>query len=89
MEKIPGPAEPVRPLRPCSEQKSCYLWSKACDFSVLVRPVIVRLRFFSNGRTNLDLLPPPLNSLSTAAFKDDIDEMCSVMSLEKNLVFCL
>ena len=57
---VSGPAEPVRPLRPWSDQKSCYLWSKPCDFSVLVGPIIVRLRFFSNGRTNLELLPPPL-----------------------------
>ena len=40
--------------------KSCHLWSEPCNFSVQVGPIIVRLRFFSNGRTNLDLLPPLL-----------------------------
>ena len=55
-----GPAEPVRPLRPWSDQKSCHLWSEPCNFSVQDGPIIVRLRFFSNGRTNLDLLPPLL-----------------------------
>ena len=56
-----GPAEPVRPFRPWSDQKSCYLWSKPCNFSVLVGPIIVRLRLFSNGRTNLELISPPLH----------------------------
>ena len=32
----------------------------SCIFRVLVGPIIVRLRFFSNGWTNLRLLPPPL-----------------------------
>ena len=59
-QEFPRPAEPVRPLRPWSDQKSCYLRSKPCNFSVLVGPIIVRLRSFSNGRTNLGLLPPPL-----------------------------
>ena len=49
-----------QPLRPWSDQKSCHLWSKPCNFSVQVGPIILRLRFFSNGRTNLDLLPPLL-----------------------------
>ena len=52
MQPLTGPAEPVRPLRPCSDQTSCHLWSKPCNFSVQVGPIIVRLRFFSNGRTN-------------------------------------
>ena len=50
----------VRPLRPWSDQKFCHLWSEPCNFSVQVRPIIVRLKFFSNGRTNLDLLSPLL-----------------------------
>ena len=56
-----GLAEPVRPLRPWSDQKYCYLWSKPCNFSVLVGPIIVRSRFFSNGRSNLELLPLSLS----------------------------
>ena len=40
--------------------KICHLWSKHCIFRVLVGPIIVRLRFFSNGRTNLALLTPLL-----------------------------
>ena len=59
---FPGPVEPVRPLRPWLGQKSCHLWSEPCNVSVQVGPIIVRLRFFSNGRTNLDLLPPLLLS---------------------------
>ena len=55
-----GPAEPVRLLRPWSDQKSCHLWSKPCIFRVLVGPIIVRLMLSSDGRTNLALLPPPL-----------------------------
>ena len=55
-----GLAEPVRPLRPWSDQKSCHLWSKPSIFRVLVRPIIVRLMLSSDGRTNLSLLPPPL-----------------------------
>ena len=58
---ISGPAEPVRPLRPWSNQKFGYLWSKSCIQRVLVGPVIVRLRFFSKGRTNLALLPQLLH----------------------------
>ena len=38
---LTGPAEPVRPLRPWSDQKSCHLWSKPSIFRVLVGPIIV------------------------------------------------
>ena len=55
-----GPAEPVQPHRPWSDQKSCYLCPKPCIFRVLVGPVIVRLRFFLNGLTNLVLFLPLL-----------------------------
>ena len=34
--------------------------SKPYIFRVLIGPMIFGLRFFSNGRTNLVLLPPPL-----------------------------
>ena len=64
---IAWPAEPVQPLRPWWDQKSCHLWSKPCIFRVLVRPIIVRLRFFTNSRTNLLLLPPPLYCYSITA----------------------
>ena len=57
---VSGPAEPVRPLRPWSDQTFGYLWSKSCIQRVLVGPIIVKLRFFSKGRTNLALLPPLL-----------------------------
>ena len=59
----PGPAEPVRPLRPWSDQKSYHLWSKPCIFRVLVGPIIVKLMLSSDGRTNLSLLPPPLKAI--------------------------
>ena len=65
---ITGPAEPVRPVRPWSVQKSLYLWSKPCIFRVLVGPIIVKLRFFLNGRTNLVLLPPPLHNHCTSIY---------------------
>ena len=61
-----GLAEPVQPLRPWSDQKSCYLWSKSSKIlkikilKALVGPIIVKSRFFSNSRTNLALFPPPL-----------------------------
>ena len=58
---LTGPVEPVRPVRPWSDQKSLYFWSKPCIFRVLVGPIIVKLRFFLNGQTNLVLLPPPLS----------------------------
>ena len=32
-----GPAEPVRPLRPWSDQKSCHLWSEPCVYQCLGR----------------------------------------------------
>ena len=67
-ERMTGPAEPVRPLRPWSDQKSCHLWSKPCDFSFQIGPIIVRLRFFSNGRTNLDLFPLLLNEAVSHLF---------------------
>ena len=70
----PRPAEPVRPLRPWSDQKSCHLRSKPCNFSVLVGPIIVRLRSFSNGRTNLGLLPPPLNSMYNSSYINAVQE---------------
>ena len=55
-----GLAEPVRPLRPWSDQKFCYLWSKSYTLKVLIGEIIVKSRFFTNGQTNLALLPPPL-----------------------------
>ena len=42
------------------EFESCHLFLKSCIFRVLAGPIIVRLRFFSNDRTSLALLPPSL-----------------------------
>ena len=53
-----GGASPT--IRLWSDQKSCHLRSKSYLFRVLVGPITVRLSFFSNGRTNFALLPPPL-----------------------------
>ena len=61
LEVTAGPAEP---LRPWSDQKSCRLRSKPSIFKLLVGPIIISLRFFSNGQVNLALLSQPLN-LST------------------------
>ena len=57
---VAGPAEPIQSLRPWSNQEFFNLWSKPGIFGVVVRPIIVRLRLLSDGRTNLALLPPPL-----------------------------
>ena len=54
------PAEAVRPLRPWSDQKFYHLPSKSYICKILVGPIIVWSRFFSNGQTNLALLPLPL-----------------------------
>ena len=48
------------------------LWSEPCSFSVQVGPIIVRLRFFSNGRTNLDLLPPLLFTEDMKRYQDTL-----------------
>ena len=53
-----GRAGPTTPT--LVEPKSCHLWSKPCNFSVHVGPIIVKLRFFSNGQTKLNHLPPLL-----------------------------
>ena len=78
-----GPPELVQPLRPWSDQKSCYLWSKACIFRVTVGPIIVRLRFFPNGPSDryytpltpsalfIYLLMLELLTLSRLSYKDN------------------
>ena len=70
----PGLAEAVRRLGPWSDQKFCHLWSKSYIFKILVGPIIVWSKFFSNGRTNVPLLPPSL--LPYACF------WCTPMSAE-------
>ena len=82
------PAEPVRPLRPWSDQTSCYLWSTPCIFKVLVGSVVVSLRFFSNGRTNLVLPPPPLFCRFSASFSIIDNEKMKVQYL-RSLLFAL
>ena len=57
-----GGTAPTTPT--LSDQKSCHLRSKPGIFKLLVGPIIISFRFFSNGQVNLALLPPPLN-LST------------------------
>ena len=57
LEVTAGPAEPLLPLQPWSDQKSCHLRSKPCR-----GPIIISLRFFSNGQVNLALFPQALNS---------------------------
>ena len=80
MSASTGPVELVRPLWPWSDQKSCHLWSKPGNFSVQVGPIIVRLRFFSNGRTNLDLLPPLLQHTVVVFY------LCNPISSRKMLI---
>ena len=79
-----GPAELVQPLRPWSVQAYCYLWSKACIFRVLVGPIIVRLRFFSNGRSDESYTPSagpvyiPTNVAVVDTFKTFIQGQCHI-----------
>ena len=77
------PAEPIRPLRPWSEQKSYYLWLKSHIFKVLVGPIIVKsiLLEWSNQSC------PP----STAPVFDSV-QRCRVVSNTtsvRNIAFCL
>ena len=57
---ISGLVEALQPVRLWSDQKYCHLCLKSYIFKVLVRQIIVWLRFFSNGRTSLALLLSPL-----------------------------
>ena len=54
------PGEAVRPFRPWSDQNFTICSQKSYICKILIGPIIVWSRFFSNGRTNLALLPPPL-----------------------------
>ena len=57
LSSVTGPVELVRPLRPWWDEMSSYLWSKSCIFKVLIAPIIVKSRFFSNGRTTFSAAP--------------------------------
>ena len=57
-------------------------WTKNSKFKILIGTIIVWLRFFSNGRTNLPLLLPTLTSKTA-----DAEENCKPRVLEKNILF--
>ena len=51
-----------------SDQKFCCLWLKSYILKILVGPIIAWLRFFSNGRASLAVLPllPYFHNLESA-----------------------
>ena len=60
---ISGLVEAVQSLLPWSDQKFCHLRLKSYILKILVGPIIVWLRLFSNGRTSLALRRPCISKI--------------------------
>ena len=102
MRNLPWTFRERRGLCPVGPVEVVPFGSESYIFKVLVRPIIVRLMLYSNGQTNLALLPLPLSwvffatkhpFLSTQVFQESLCSLtaCSIKFSwdEPSLLLCL